>query len=53
MDGLELTRKLKANEPTRSIAIVAFSGYSTETIEQEILDAGCDGYIAKPITRKS
>ena len=47
MDGLELTRMLKANTDTREMTVVAFSGSGIP--KTEALDAGCEGYIAKPI----
>ncbi|HZQ61647.1 MAG TPA: response regulator [Casimicrobiaceae bacterium] len=49
MDGLELTRRLKADPRTRDIAIVAVTAYAMKGDEQKALDAGCDGYISKPI----
>ena len=48
MDGLTLTRLLKADPATRHIPIVAFTAYAMRGDEQRMLDAGCDGYIAKP-----
>ena len=47
MDGLELTRMLKANTDTREMTVVAFSGSGIP--KTDALDAGCEGYIAKPI----
>ena len=53
MDGLTLTRKLKAEERTRGIRIVALTAFAMKGDDQKALDAGCDGYITKPIdTRK-
>lgn len=53
MDGLTLTRKLKADERTRHIRIVALTAFAMKGDEQKALDSGCDGYITKPIdTRK-
>jgi len=53
MDGLTLTRKLKAEEKTREICIVAMTAFAMKGDEQKALEAGCDGYISKPInTRK-
>jgi len=53
MDGLTLTRKLKADSLTRGIVIVAMTSFAMKGDEQKALDAGCDGYITKPIdTRK-
>ena len=47
--GLELTRQLRANPEMSSISIVALTGYGRKDDEQSCLNAGCDGYIAKPI----
>ena len=49
MDGLELTRRLKADPATRDIVVVALTAYAMQGDEQKALDAGCDGYVAKPI----
>ena len=53
MDGLELTRRLKANAKTREITVVALTAYAMKGDEQKALDAGCDGYIAKPIDTRN
>src|SRR6185369_14469587 len=53
MDGLTLARKLKADERTRHIRIVALTAFAMKGDDQKAFDAGCDGYITKPIdTRK-
>jgi CheY-like chemotaxis protein len=53
MDGLTLTRKLKANEATKQVPIVALTATAMKGDEQKAYEAGCDGYISKPIdTRK-
>jgi CheY-like chemotaxis protein len=53
MDGLTLTRKLKADERTRNIRIVAVTAFAMKGDDQKAFGAGCDGYITKPIdTRK-
>jgi two-component system cell cycle response regulator DivK len=49
MDGLELTRRLKSNSATRQITILAFTAYAMKKDEQKAVEAGCDGYITKPI----
>lgn len=49
MDGLTLTRMLKANPSMRDIQIVGLTGYAMAGDEERILAAGCDGYMAKPI----
>jgi two-component system, cell cycle response regulator DivK len=53
MDGLTLTRKLKATKATRGIHIIALTAFAMKGDDQKALAAGCDGYIPKPIdTRK-
>jgi CheY-like chemotaxis protein len=49
MNGLTLTRKLKADGATRDIRIVALTALAMVGDEQAALDAGCGGYITKPI----
>ncbi len=49
MDGLELTRRLKAAPDTKAIQIVALTAYAMKGDEEKITAAGCDGYIPKPI----
>jgi CheY-like chemotaxis protein len=53
MDGLTLTRKLKADERLKDVPVVAMTAFAMKGDEQKALAAGCDGYISKPIdTRK-
>ncbi len=53
MDGLALARLLKRNAVTRHIAIIAFTAFPERFSRAAAMDAGCDGYILKPInTRK-
>ena len=49
MDGLTLTRQLKADPKTRNIAVVALTAYAMKGDEEKALAAGCDGYVTKPI----
>jgi CheY-like chemotaxis protein len=53
LDGLELTRRLKADPSTRDIAIVAVTAYAMKGDEERARAAGCDGYIAKPIDTRT
>ncbi len=48
MDGLEATRILKADTTTGNISILALTSYAMKGDEERILQAGCDGYLAKP-----
>jgi two-component system cell cycle response regulator DivK len=52
MDGIEATRILKADPATRDIPIIAFTAFAMKGDEQRMLEAGCDGYIVKPIHYK-
>jgi CheY-like chemotaxis protein len=49
IDGLELTRRLKATPETRHVIVLALTAYAMKGDAQRMIDAGCDGYIAKPI----
>jgi CheY-like chemotaxis protein len=49
MDGLELTRRLKADPETRDITIIALTAYAMKGDEEKARAAGCDGYLTKPI----
>ena len=49
MDGLELTRRLKADSATRDIVIVAATAYAMSDDKLQARQAGCDGYLTKPI----
>jgi len=51
MDGLEATRKLKAEPNTRDIPIVAVTSYAMKGDREKALAAGCSGYITKPIDK--
>ena len=48
-DGLTLTRQLKADPATKDISIIAATAYAMKGDEERARDAGCDGYITKPI----
>jgi CheY-like chemotaxis protein len=53
MDGLTLTRRLKADEVTRGIVIVALTAFAMKGDDARAKDAGCDGYVTKPINTRS
>jgi CheY-like chemotaxis protein len=53
MDGLELTRRLKADPRTRGIVVVALTAYAMKGDEDKALAAGCSGYITKPLDTKT
>src|ERR1700687_4407523 len=49
IDGFELARQVRQDTRLQDIAVVAMTASSRQGIEQEAADAGCDGFIAKPI----
>jgi CheY-like chemotaxis protein len=49
MDGLELTRRLKADPARREIIVIALTAYAMKGDDQKAFAAGCDGYISKPL----
>lgn len=49
MDGLELTRRLKADPAMKGVVILGLTAYAMKGDEEKVLAAGCDGYISKPI----
>jgi CheY-like chemotaxis protein len=53
IDGLEMTRRIKKDERTRDIAVVALTAFAMKGDEQKAIDAGCDGYITKPIDTRA
>jgi CheY-like chemotaxis protein len=53
MDGLELTRRLKADPGTRHIIVIALTAYAMKGDDERARDAGCDGYVSKPIDTRT
>ena len=53
MDGLELTRRIKAAPPTSKIPIVALTAYAMSGDEARAKEAGCDAYVTKPIDTRT
>ena len=52
MDGLQATGILKADPATRHIPVIALTALAMKGDEERIRAAGCDGYIAKPLSYK-
>src|SRR5579863_3866667 len=50
-DGYTLTRELKRRPRTASVPILAVTSYAMKGDEAKARDAGCSGYLAKPIDR--
>jgi CheY-like chemotaxis protein len=53
MDGLCATKDLKANPATRHLAVVALTSHAMKGDEEIALNAGCDGYLTKPIDTRT
>lgn len=49
IDGWEATRRLKADDSTREIPIVALTAHALEEDRERAINAGCNGYLAKPV----
>ena len=52
IDGIEATRRLKANPETRHIVIFAITAMVAVGDEAQAMAAGCSAFIRKPYTRK-
>lgn len=52
MDGLEASRRLKADASTSPIPIYALTAYAMKGDEGRIRAAGCEGYLTKPVSYK-
>jgi CheY-like chemotaxis protein len=53
MDGLTLTRRIKADARLRHIPVIALTAFAMKGDDQKARDAGCDGYITKPIDTRA
>lgn len=49
MDGFEATRQLKQDARTNHIPVIACSAVATKEFQSKAQQAGCSGYITKPI----
>jgi CheY-like chemotaxis protein len=53
MDGWMAAEKLKSDDSTKYIPLYALSAYTLPNDRKRALDAGCDGYLTKPIHMQS
>lgn len=48
ISGIEATRRIKSDEETRTIPIIAVTAFAMPGDQANILASGCDAYVAKP-----
>jgi CheY-like chemotaxis protein len=53
IDGWELARRLKADPAQSGVLIVAVTASAMKGDEERAIEAGCDGYITKPIDTRT
>jgi two-component system, cell cycle response regulator DivK len=53
MDGLELTRRLRADPLFDDVIILALTAFAMAADEQKAREAGCDGFVTKPLDTRS
>jgi len=52
MDGLEATRRLKANPLTAKVPVVVITAHAMRGDEERVRAVGCEGYVTKPINTR-
>ena len=53
MDGLSATKILKADPSLKDTMIIALTSHAMEGDDKKVREAGCDGYITKPIDTRN
>jgi DNA-binding response OmpR family regulator len=49
IDGFKVARKLRSEDGTRGVAIVALTALASKKFEDLALAAGCDAFLSKPV----
>lgn len=50
ISGLEITKMIKEKDELKDIPVIAVTAFAMKGDEEKIMEGGCDGYIAKPIS---
>jgi two-component system cell cycle response regulator DivK len=50
VSGFDLIKLLKTDEKLKDIPIIAITAFAMKSDEERILEAGCQAYIAKPVS---
>lgn len=51
-DGVDLVKELKSDEKFKDLPVIALTAYALAGDRERLLEAGCDEYIAKPMSKK-
>ena len=49
IDGWEATRRIKANDATRRIPVIALTAHAMAGDREKAIEVGCDDYDTKPV----
>jgi CheY-like chemotaxis protein len=49
IDGWEATRRIKANDATRKIPVIALTAHAMAGDREKAIEVGCDDYDTKPV----
>jgi two-component system cell cycle response regulator DivK len=49
IDGWEATRRIKANDATRRIPVIALTAHAMAGDREQAMEVGCDDYDTKPV----
>ena len=53
LDGVTLARQLKGDPATREIPVLAMTAYARVEDQERAMEAGCDGYLRKPLDTRA